>query len=176
MVYLSTTDLRDRTAPVRYGWEQASAAIGSSDPKNYSVAIKSVYADEWKNATDSEMNSLMKNDTWELSSLPEGKKVIGCRWVLKTKRDGEGEITKYKARLVAQGFSQTPEIDYDEVFAPVLKYTSLRCLLSVANQFDYEIHQMDVKSAYLNGTINNDLYMKQPEGYVDQEKKCKMLE
>lgn len=82
--------------------------------------------------------------------------MIGCRWVLKTKRNGQGEITKYKGRLVAQGFSQTPDIDFNDVFAPVVKYSSLRGLLAIANHFDYEIH--------------NELYMKQPEGYVDNKK------
>ena len=79
--------------------------------------------------------------------------------------------------MVAQGFSQTPDIDYNDVFAPVVKYSSLRGLLAIANHFDYEIHQMDVKSAYLNGTIDNELYMKQPEGYVDmknQDKVCRL--
>lgn len=162
---------RNRQAPNRFGdWEYASVAIsGNEDPRSYTEAMRSPDADEWKKATDIEIKSLKKNKTWELTTLPKNKKVIGCKWVMKTKRDAQGDICRYKARLVAQGFSQKYGVDYDEVFAPVVKYVSIRCVLALANKFDMEIHQMDVKSAYLNSDIDTNIYMKQPTGYIDSK-------
>ena len=113
----------------------------------------------------------------DLVDLPAGKFVIGSKWVFKTKINPDGSLSKYKSRLVAQGYSQKQGIDYTEVFAPVVKHESLRTLLAIANQFDMDVHQMDVNSAYLNGDIDADIYMKQPEGYIDPNhpnKVCKL--
>ena len=131
----------------------------------------------WKSATDAEMDSLIKNGTWELTDLPAGKSVIGSKWVFKTKINPDGTFSKFKSGLVAQGFSQRHGIDYNEVFAPVVKHESLRTFFAIANQYDLEVHQMDVNSAYLNGDIDAEVYMKQPEGYVDPNhpnKVCKL--
>ena len=101
--------------------------------------------------------------------LPPGKNAIGCKWVFKTKINADGSVNKYKARLVAQGYAQQHGIDYEETFAPVLKYVSLRTVLAIANQYNMDIHQMDVNAAYLNGDIDAEIYMRQPEGYIDLE-------
>ncbi len=108
--------------------------------------------------------------TWELVDLPDGANLVGCRWVFKTKRKADGTVDRYKARLVAQGYSQEEGVDFDEVFAPVAKYKSIRTVLAIANQLNLDVHQMDVKSAFLNGELSEDIYMKQPEGFVN--KKC----
>ena len=109
----------------------------------------------------------MKDNTWNLVDLPDGKNLVGCKWLFKVKRNADGSINRYKVRLVAQGYSQEAGEDYDEIFPPVAKYNSIRSELGIANQFDMEIHQMDVKTAFLNGKLENEIYMKQPEGYVD---------
>ena len=95
----------------------------------------------------------------------------------KTKRNASGEIDRYKARLVAQGFTQQHGIDYEEIFAPVARYQSIRCVLAIANQFNFEVHQMDVKCAFLNGDLDDVIFMKQPEGFVDEknpDKVCRL--
>ncbi len=124
----------------------------------------------WKQATNSEYESLMKNNTWELVPPLEGKNIVGSRWVFKVKHGEDGSVDRSKARLVAQGYSQSEGVDYQEIFSPVVRYTSIRPLLAVANICDWEIHQMDVQTAFLQGELDEEIYMKQPEGYVDQEK------
>lgn len=108
----------------------------------------------WKNAIDEEYSSLVENNTWMLCDLPKNRKVITCKWVFKLKRKSDNSIDKYKARLVAVGFAQEKGFDYNNTYAPTAKLTSLRVLLSIANHFQYHTHQMDVKSAFLNGKLN----------------------
>ena len=96
--------------------------------------------------------------------------IVGSKWVLKVKRDANGNINRYKARLVAQAYSQVKGMDYDEVFSPVARNTSVRSLLALANAHDLEIHQMDVKAAFLNGSLDCEIYMSQPEGFVDPDR------
>ncbi|PSE80603.1 hypothetical protein C7G70_19195, partial [Acinetobacter baumannii] len=117
---------------------------------------------------DSEINSLRKNETWVLVPLPKGRKAIGCRWVFRIKENQAGDIERFKARLVAKGFLQKFGIDYEETFAPVAKFTSIRMLLSLAAKYNLTVHQMDVKTAFLNGWLDEDIYMVQPDGYVDE--------
>ena len=100
---------------------------------------------------------------------PESSNIVGSKWVLKIKRDANGNIDRHKARLVAQGYSQTHGVDYEEVFCPVARYSSTRTLLAIANEHNLEIHQMDVKTAFLNGSIEHDIYMTQPKGFVDPD-------
>ena len=108
---------------------------------------------------------------------PEGVKPIECKWIIKWKTDEDGNLTVYKARLVAKGFWQVQGVDYDETFSPVVMLKSIRILLAVAAYFDYEIWKMDVKTAFLNGYLEEDVYMIQPEGFVSPEdagKVCKL--
>ncbi|RLN39601.1 hypothetical protein C2845_PM01G10330 [Panicum miliaceum] len=120
----------------------------------------------WQRAMEEEMKSIEENKTWSLIELPAGHKPIGLKWVFKVKRDEHGAIVKHKARLVAKGYVQRPGIDFDEVFAPVARLESVRLLLAVAAQEGWEVHHMDVKSAFLNGDLAEEVYVAQPAGFV----------
>lgn len=121
----------------------------------------------WKQAMDEEHQSLMENDTWELTQLPPDRKAINNKWVFRTKTDANGNITRYKARLVAKGCSQRAGIDYKETFSPVVRYSSIRLLMSLAVEFDLKIEQMDAVTAFLQGDIDEVIYMRQPEQFDD---------
>eukprot|EP00253_Pinus_taeda_P013719 PITA_13719 len=118
-----------------------------------------------------EMASFHKNEAWDLVELPAGRKPIGSKWVFKKKTNAEGKVEKYKARLVAKGYSQVPGIDFGDIFSPVAKVTSIRLPLSVAAAFDFEVEQMDVKTAFLHGDLEEEIYMKQPKGFAVKGKK-----
>lgn len=130
----------------------------------------------WKGATDAEMEVLKKNSTWndDLVKLPDGSKAIGSRWVFKKKVKEDGSI-RYKARLVAQGFAQREGIDYNETYAPVAKFTSIRTILSLVAIEDLECDSTDVTAAFLNGVLKETVYMKQPKGYKVAGEEFKVL-
>ncbi|KAI5340893.1 hypothetical protein L3X38_020167 [Prunus dulcis] len=113
-------------------------------------------------ATKSELNSMEKNGVWKLVTLPQGCKPIGCKWVFKTKGNSKGQVNRYKARLVAKGFTQKEGIDYNETFSPVSTKDSLRIIMALVAKFDLHLHQMDVKTAFLNGDLEEEIYMMQP--------------
>lgn len=130
---------------------------------------------QWKNAVESEYASLIHNKTWVLCKLPPNRKTISCKWVFKLKRKANGDIEKYKARLVARGFTQEKGFDFNETYSPTARLTTFRVLMSMANHFGYFVHQMDVKCAFLNGSIQEEIYMEQPEGFVkDNSLVCKL--
>ena len=112
----------------------------------------------------------MDNGTWNLVKLPDGRKPVGCKWIFKTKCTSEGKIERYKARLVAKGYTQKPGEDYDQTFSPVARYSSIRALLAFAVQNNMIIHQMDVVTAFLNGTLDEEIYLEQPPGYIMEGK------
>ena len=115
---------------------------------------------------DDEMQSLQKNQTWDLVQLPKGKKEIGCKWVYTKKEGTTGkDSVLFKARLVAKGYAQIEGIDYNEVFSPVVKHSSIRILLAMVAQFDLELVQLDVKTAFLHGDLEEEIYMSQPDGF-----------
>ena len=122
----------------------------------------------WKNAVLEEMRALRKNQTWEIVSLPKGKEPVGCRWVFTIKYNSDGSIERYKARLVARGFTQTYGIDYQETFAPVAKSNTIRVLLSLASNLDWPLYQLDVKNAFLNGDLKEEVYMEIPPGFNEE--------
>ena len=159
-------------APDRY----ACLAVECEEPKTYKEAINCVEKSKWIKAMNEEMESLTRNKTWQLKPLPEGRKAIGCKWIFKIKRGSDGKIDKYKARLVAQGYSQKFGVDYDEVFAPVVKQTTLRTFLTVAGMLKYTVRQYDIKTAFLNGVIEEEIYMRQPPGYEESSENlvCKL--
>ena len=146
----------------------ALATIGR-DPVSYKEAMEAADAEEWAEACQYEMDALSKNDTWELVNLPPGHKAIKSKWVFKLKADG-----RFHARLVAKGFMQIPGIDYDETFSPVACFESLQLLLALAALENWEIHQMDVKLAFLNGVLNEEIYMEQPQGFIAAEQENKV--
>ena len=119
-------------------------------------ALTSDLSNEWKEAADSEYNSLLQNKTWDLVELPSGRKAIGSKWVFKVKYRSDGEVKRFKARLVAKGYAQKPGIDYDETLSPVVKFQSIRVLLALAVQNELQI---DVVTAFLNGALDEDIYM-----------------
>ena len=124
-----------------------------------------------------ELKSMKDNDVWDLVPLPEGKKPIGCKWIFKTKRDSKGNVERYKARLVAKGYTQKEGIDYKETFSLVSSKDSFRVIMALVAFFDLELHQMDVKTAFLNGNIDETIYMVQPENFVVGDPKqmvCKL--
>jgi hypothetical protein len=113
-----------------------------------------------------EYQSIMKNDVWEIVSRPEGKSVMTSKWIYKIKHAADGNIEKYKARFVARGFSQKEGVDYEETFAPVTRYTSIKTIISLASIMGWRLHQMDVKTMFLNGVIEEEVYIEQPQGFV----------
>ena len=129
----------------------------------------------WRMAMEEEMASIEENCTWYLVDLPHGRRAIGLKWVYKVKRDGDGAVTKFKARLVVKGYSQRQGIDYDEVFAPVARLDTVRLLIALAAHEGWEVHHMDVKSAFLNGDLNEEVYVEQPLGFVKRGNEHKVL-
>ena len=116
-----------------------------------------------------EMNFMASNRVWDLVELPDGIKAIGCKWVFKTKKDSLGNIERHKARLIAKGFNQREGIDFTKTFSPVSKKDSLQIIMALVSHFDFDLHQMDVKTAFLNGNLEEEVYMKQHEGFSSSE-------
>lgn len=129
----------------------------------------------WLEAMQEEINSLHKNGTWILVDLPTGKKPIKCRWIFKTKVSAAGKLEKYKARLVAKGFTQRYGIDFTETFSPVVRYSSVRLIFAIAALKKMKVHQMDVKTAFLHGDIEETLFMEQPPCFEDGTNKVCLL-
>jgi Reverse transcriptase (RNA-dependent DNA polymerase) len=140
-----------------------------TEPTNfYEAQTKKI----WVNAMKDELEALTKNQTWELIELPPGKKTVGCKWIYKTKFNSDGSVERYKARLVARGFTQTYGIDYKETFAPVTKMNTVRTVMSIAVNHDWPLFQMDVKNIFLQGELEEEVYMDVPPGLqVDTQKK-----
>ena len=118
-----------------------------------------------------------KNQEWDLVELPANSRSIRCKWVFKTKRDAQGQIERYKARLVAKSYTQQEGIDYKETLSPISTKDSFRVVMALVTHFDLEIHQMDVKTAFLNGDLSDSMYMKQLDGFQEKGKEhlvCKL--
>ena len=157
--------------------DYATLMTNIDEPQTLREALTRADSSQWEQAAQLEYESIIKNDTWTLVDLPPGRRAIGCKWVFKVKYDALGNIERYKARLVAKGYSQTEGIDFNETFAPVAKFNSIRVLLALAAQQDFEVHQMDVKTAFLNGDLEEEIYMQQPEGFISigqEGKVCKL--
>ena len=131
---------------------------------------------EWKKAVPEEMSALEKNLTWTIVELPMGKPTVSCKWVFTVKFKADGTLERYKARLVAKGFTQTYGIDYMENFAPVAKLNTIRILLSMAVNLDWPLRQLDVKNAFLNGDLEEEVYMSPPPGFEEKfgSKVCRL--
>lgn len=169
--------------PARFGHsDMVSYALSIAEeleyqePRDYREAINSPEKEKWIAAMQEEIDSLLKNGTWVLVDKPRLQKLVGCKWIFKRKIEvtEAGEQVRYKARLVAKGFTQKEGIDFNEVFSPVVKHTSIRILLSMVNQFDMELQQLDVKTAFLNGDLEETIFMAQPECFELPETRDKV--
>jgi len=143
-----------------------SCFVSQIEPKKIDEALDDSH---WLLAMQEELNQFVRNDVWELVPKPKDTSIIGTKWVFRNKLDEDGHIIRNKARLVAQGYNQQEGIDYDETFAPVARLESIRMLLSFACYKNFKLYQMDVKSAFLNGIVNEQVYVKQPPGFEDFE-------
>ncbi|KAL0287793.1 UNVERIFIED_CONTAM: Retrovirus-related Pol polyprotein from transposon TNT 1-94 [Sesamum angustifolium] len=142
------------------------ALFSDCDPVAFEEAVKKP---KWREAMNNEIAVIERNNTWELTKLPKGQKAIDVKWVYKTKLNEKGELDKYKARLVAKGYKQEFDVDYKEVFAPVARHDTIRLVIALAAQNSWPIFQLDVKSAFLHGELQEKVFIKQPPGYVKLE-------
>nr|GEZ00526.1 retrotransposon-related protein [Tanacetum cinerariifolium] len=149
-----------------------------NEPTSYREALTSSEGNQWKEAIKSEIDSILQNNTWELVDLPRGCKPLGYKWIFKKKMKADGTIDKYKARLVIKVFRQREGLDYFDTYSPVMRITSIRMILSIAALRNLEVYQMDVKTAFLNGDLEEDIYMNQPEGFIaprQEGKVCRIV-
>ena len=133
-------------------------------PTSIAEAYASSDADDWKEAVQSEMDSILSNGTWELTERPYDCKPVGYKWIFKKKLKPDGTIDKYKAQLVAKGYTQKEGKDFFDTYSPVARLTTIRALISLAASYGHIIHQMDVKTAFLNGELDEEIYMDHPDG------------
>ncbi|KAI3651706.1 hypothetical protein MP228_003009 [Amoeboaphelidium protococcarum] len=133
-------------------------------PETIKDALKCSQAEEWIKSIKSEFDSLIKNNTWVECDLPPNRKALPCRWVFKIKRNADGSIERYKSRLVIKGFRQIPGQDFNETFSPVVRMMTLRIVLALAAKFGLDLDQVDVRTAFLNGDLEEEIYMQGPEG------------
>jgi hypothetical protein len=146
--------------------EDLSESVLDNDPTSFMETMQSEFSSEWLIAMKDEMKSMSTNEVWDLVEIPRGAKAVGCKWVYKIKRDSKGNIERFKARLVAKGFTQRVGIHYKEIFLPVSTKNSFRIIMALVAHYDLELHQMYVKTTFLNGDLHEDVYMAQPEGFV----------
>lgn len=167
--------LRDRTQlklPARY---DDFAMLTFNEPSSFSEALRCDESHQWELAMRDEMQSLAENNTWELVEKPQGRKIVRNKWVYRVKTDLNGDVDKFKARLVAKGYSQEAGVDYTETFSPVARFDTIRAMLSVAASEKMELAHFDVKTAFLYGELDEEIFMHQPEGHEDGTSRvCKL--
>ncbi|KAL0374429.1 UNVERIFIED_CONTAM: Retrovirus-related Pol polyprotein from transposon TNT 1-94 [Sesamum radiatum] len=156
---------RERRIPSRFRDFHLALNSEDSEPTSYDDALKSPKSEFWIKAMKEEMKSLKDNKTWVLVPKPKNTSIVDSKWIFKLKN--ENDSLRYKARLVAKGFTQKEGIDYTEIFSPVVKYTTVRIILALTAHFDWELKQMDVKTAFLHGDLDENIYMAQPCGFID---------
>lgn len=161
-----------RTPPPVYDerpWVEDVQDVDAPLPRSVKEALGGSEGKEWERAIEEELGMLEKMGTWEVVDLPSGREAVGNRWVFARKRDDHGQVVRYKARLVAQGFSQKPGTDFDTngTFAPVMRFETFRTMTALASIHNWTMFQLDVKSAYLNGHLDEEIFMRQPPGYED---------
>ncbi len=168
---------RQSRQPDYYGREHSSLCEAPNQPASYQEATNGPDRKRWQAAMEIEMLSMQDNKVWDLVQLPACRKTVGSKWVYKIKTGADGSVQRYKARLVAQGFTQKYGTDFDETFCPVVRQESLRLLIALSVQYGLNLHQVDVTTAFLNGTLEEEVYMRQPVGFVSQgeeELVCKL--
>ena len=165
---------RSRRPPVRFGYDEyadlsvvchVAYSCGISEPQTLAEALSSQHAKQWKESADQEYESLMENETWDLVELPPNRQPVGCKWVFKVKQGSDGKADRFKGRLVPKGYSQRYGMDYTETFSPFVRFAFIRSLVALAVQSEMELHQMYMETAFLNGRLEEEVYMTQPEGY-----------
>ncbi|GJV05020.1 retrotransposon protein, putative, ty1-copia subclass [Tanacetum coccineum] len=162
--------IRTQNAPIRMclyidAEEHELGDIG--EPANYKAALLDTESDKWLSAMNVEMQSMKDNEVWDLVDLPPNGKTVGSKRLFKKKIDMDGVVHTYKAHLVAKGYTQTLGINYEETFSPVAYIRAIRILIAIIAFYDYEIWQIDVKTVFLNGNLSEEVYMEQPEGFVN---------
>ncbi|CAG7849267.1 Retrovirus-related Pol polyprotein from transposon TNT 1-94 Includes: RecName: Full=Protease; Includes: RecName: Full=Reverse transcriptase; Includes: RecName: Full=Endonuclease [Serendipita indica DSM 11827] len=150
--------------PFQGAMDYVFAVTESLDPRSWKEAMSRPDANKWIKAAHEELEALLKNGTWQVVRLPQGKTVLGNKWVFKTKKDATGNVERHKVRLVAKGFLQKQGVDFDETFAPTGSLAALRTVIATATELDWEIHSIDISSAFLNGDMDAEVYMELPEG------------
>jgi len=147
------------------------------DPNTYNKVVNDVDANHWVKAMECELESMHSNSVWTLVKVPNDIKLIGCKWLYKRKKGVDGKVETLKAILVAKWFTQKEGIDYEDTFSPCSMLQSIQIPLAIATHFDYEIWQMDVKTPFLNGQLDEDIYMIQPNGFItdnQEDRVCKL--
>lgn len=167
--YRRLSDIYNATEEVEF--EDELLLSGVDEPVTFEQAIKD---EAWREAMNTEITAIEQNKTWQLTDLPKDHKAIDLKWVFKLKRGINGNDIKHKARLVAKGYVQKHGIDYNEVFAPVARLETVRLLLALAAKNEWEVHHLDVKSAFLNGVLLEEVYVSQPKGYVKEGQEQKV--
>lgn len=168
--YRSLAEIYTETQPMELREDALIAEL--EEPKCYKEAVGDP---AWVEAMNEEIKSIERNSTWSLSQLPGGHKAIGLKWVFKQKKNSDGEVIKHKARVVAKGYVQQYGIDFEEVFAPVARLDTIRIILAIAANRGWQVHHLDVKSAFLNGKLKEEVYVAQPEGYEVKGKEHMVL-
>ena len=141
---------------------EVDVKLAEDDPIYLQQALQSSNSHKWIDAMNEGMKSMEDNDVWDLVELPKGSKPISCKWIFKTKRDSNGNIERYKARLISKGFNQKEGIGYKETFSPISTKDSFMTIMELMAHFDLELYQIDVKTTFLNGNIDETIYMVQP--------------
>jgi hypothetical protein len=159
---LPKRDFRQSKPPERLGYMALMTQLIDAEPSTYEHAAQHGV---WQEAMMEEYASIMKNDVWEVVPRPDGKKVVGSKWIYKVKHATDGSVDKYKARFVVKGFSHREGVDYEETFASVARYSSIRAVILLATKKGWGIHQMDVKTAFLNEVVEEEVYVEQPERF-----------
>lgn len=168
--------------PVKYTDYETDFSLLAQDyplaePRSFEEAVSLPDNHEWKVAMKNELQSMISNNVWKLVDRPPNVNVVKCKWVYKLKYDAKGNFQKFKARLVARGFTQIKGVDYNDTFSPVVRHSTLRILFVIANQLDLNIDHVDVATAFLNGELEETIYMEQPPGFSckDSNKVCLLL-
>ena len=149
------------------------ALLLKNEPQIFKTTMSSSESTYWKEAVNNVIESVLSNHTWESADLPPGNKPLGSKWIFKRKTKPDGTIDKYKARVVVKGYTQKKGLDYFDTYSPVTRITSIRILIALAAVHDLKINQMDVKTTFLNGELEEEIYMEQPEGFIVPVKKKK---
>ena len=157
--------------PIRYGYNVTMISTEQQhDPSSVTETKSQHDSDQWDEAMEREMKSLWSNDVWDLVEPPANGRIVGSKWVFKRKVNENGTVERYKARLVAQGHTQKFGLDYEETFSPVVRFESIRSVVALAAEHRLKLHQMDVSTAFLHGELADEVYMRQPEGFVESGK------